>query len=174
MYADYDLYVAVEENAIIAPFATNSNVWLPVGGGNLASSTNATQTLNLDDYNCTLPVVELSVSDAGGKITCSGTLDGATDLVDGLMFLAHFEKYSPVSMDTMSAMLNINDLGDIQLYRYDSPYTKHDKTDSQIRDIWAPIVYYGGAFYLLSNAVTFTGSGYTPPPVNQQVAVKPS
>ena len=133
-----------------------------------AVKSNVSKTLNLDDYNCTLPIVELASSNGW---SWTGTLDGADELVDGIMFLAHFQSYSaisdvsPIASDGYAPVtLNINDMGDKSLYRYDSMYFKTNTLNyGYLYDTHMPVVYYGGAFYLLSLYISAGGSGYTPP-----------
>ena len=161
----YYFCIAIEEYGIIVPFSYDSNEIKTFPNTPANASTNATQTLNLDDYNCTLPVVDLSITYYANEITLKGALEGVTELIDGFMFLTHFGTWGTSAKDTFTINIALEGLDAKPLYRYDSPHTKNNNVTSPtvLSDIWAPIVYYGGAFYLLSNAVTFTGSGYTPP-----------
>ena len=153
----YNLFIMTDESNAIVPFSKSDT------GTSYGGKADSNTVVDISNYNCTLPYVELSVEkEDPGCLVYVGSLPGVTALVDGIIFLAKFARYNYPG--SWSLRINLNNLGAHNCYipnddRYTSTsYTTNAVSNGKSFDPYAPIIYYDNEFVVLTTSFDYSNS----------------
>lgn len=147
-YSDYVLIVVIDIKHAIAPLCKRVSEKAPTFSPSASSG-----SIDLNDYNCTAPIVDLQPS---GSYNFTAELPDVTELVDGLFFIG---KVPANSGNTAIAnrKIDVNGLGEKKIYRYDYVTSGNFSVafpSGHSADTYYPFLYHDNAWYALSESVT--------------------